>query len=116
MRGRLISATVLIKSFWRNQIYDTNALRFLVLPNREVLFVAPTQLINDCMEIKALTGGLSPATMTTGPAYFTEMCSGSKAGSYFRLIDLVYHSTLGLRVIKKRRRLRRVQEGCLQRR
>ena len=34
--------------------------------------------------------------------YFTEMCSGSEAGSYLRLIDFVYHSTLGLRVIKKR--------------
>jgi len=32
------------------------------------------------------------------------MCSGSEAGSYLRLIDFVYHSTLGLRVIKKRRR------------
>ena len=36
--------------------------------------------------------------------YFTEMCSGSEAGSYVRLIDFVYHSTLGLRVIQKRRR------------
>jgi len=33
---------------------------------------------------------------------FTEMCSGSEAGSYLRLIDFVYHSTLGLRVIKKK--------------
>ena len=32
------------------------------------------------------------------------MCSGSEAGSYFRLIDFVYHSTLGWRVIKKKRR------------
>ena len=31
----------------------------------------------------------------------TEMCSGSEAGSCSRLIDVVYHSTLGLRVIKK---------------
>ena len=31
------------------------------------------------------------------------MCSGSEAGSYFRLIDFVYHSTLGLRVIKKKK-------------
>ena len=31
--------------------------------------------------------------------YFTEMCSGSEAGSYLRLIDFVYHSTLGLRVM-----------------
>ena len=35
--------------------------------------------------------------------YFTEMCSGSEAGSYLRLIDFVYHSTLGLRVIKERK-------------
>ena len=32
-----------------------------------------------------------------------EMCSGSEAGSYLRLIDFVCHSTLGLRVIKKKR-------------
>jgi len=29
--------------------------------------------------------------------------SGSEAGSYLRLIDFVYHSTLGLRAIKKKR-------------
>jgi len=33
------------------------------------------------------------------------MCSGSEAGSYFRLIDFVHHSPLGLRVIKKKRRV-----------
>ena len=33
--------------------------------------------------------------------YFTELCSGSEAGSYLRLIDFVYHSTLGWRVIQK---------------
>ena len=38
-------------------------------------------------------------------SYFTEMCSGSEAGSYLRRIDFVYHSTLGLRVIKKKRRV-----------
>ena len=30
------------------------------------------------------------------------MCGGSEAGSYLRLIDFVYLSTLGLRVIKKK--------------
>ena len=30
---------------------------------------------------------------------FTEMCSGSEACSYLRLIDFVYHLTLGLRVV-----------------
>ena len=36
--------------------------------------------------------------------YFTEMCSGSEAGSFLRRIDFVYHTTLGLRVIKKNKR------------
>jgi len=31
------------------------------------------------------------------------MCSGSEAGSYLRLIDFVYYSTLSLRVIEKKR-------------
>ena len=35
--------------------------------------------------------------------YFTGMCSGSEVGSYVRLIDFVYHTTLGLRVIKKKK-------------
>jgi len=35
--------------------------------------------------------------------YLTEMCSGSEAGSYLRLIDILYHSTLGLRVIQKKK-------------
>jgi len=30
-------------------------------------------------------------------------CSGSEAGSHLSLIDFVYHSTLGLRVIKKKK-------------
>ena len=32
------------------------------------------------------------------------MCSDSEAGSYLRLIDFVYHSTLGLRVKKKKKK------------
>ena len=39
----------------------------------------------------------SNSTVLHGP------CSGSEAGSYLRLIDFVYHSTLGLRAIKKKR-------------
>ena len=35
--------------------------------------------------------------------FFTEMCSGSEAGSYARPMDFVYHSTLGSRVIKKKK-------------
>ena len=35
--------------------------------------------------------------------HFTEMCSGSEAGSHLGLIDFEYHSTLGLRVIKKKK-------------
>jgi len=48
----------------------------------------------------AQTSGLSSQFENN---YFTEMCSGSEAGSYLKLIDFVYHSTLGLRVIKKKR-------------
>jgi len=33
-----------------------------------------------------------------------QMCSGIEAGSYLRRIDFVYHSTLGLRVIKKKQK------------
>ena len=33
------------------------------------------------------------------------MCSGSEAGSYLRLIDYVYHSTLGLVVKKEKQKL-----------
>ena len=36
--------------------------------------------------------------------YFTEMCSGSEAGSYLRRIVFVSHSTLGSRVIKKKKK------------
>jgi len=32
------------------------------------------------------------------------MCSGSDAGSYLRLIDFVSHTTLGFRVIKKKKK------------
>ena len=35
---------------------------------------------------------------------FTEMCSGPEAGSHLRRIDFVYHSTLGLRVKKKKKK------------
>ena len=32
------------------------------------------------------------------------MCSGFEAGSYLRLIDFVYHSTLGLGVITQKKK------------
>ena len=48
--------------------------------------------------------------------YCTEMCSGSEAGSYLRLIDFVYHSTLGLSVIKKKGGFDPRTGGCERRR
>ena len=42
------------------------------------------------------------------------MCSGSGAGSYLRRIDLVYHSTLGLRVIKGLGQALQVRKGLEQ--
>jgi len=41
-------------------------------------------------------------------------CGGSEAGSYLRLIDNAYHSTLGLRVIKKKREDSTPAETCAQ--
>jgi len=40
----------------------------------------------------------------TGQHQSEEMCSGSEACSYLRFIDVVYHSTLGVRVIKKKKK------------
>ena len=42
-----------------------------------------------------------------------RMCSGSEAGSYLRLKDFVYHSTPGLRVIKKKKKVRDGAQGVL---
>jgi hypothetical protein len=38
--------------------------------------------------------------------YLAEMSIGSEAGSYLRLLDFVYHSTLGVSVIKKKKKYR----------
>ena len=43
----------------------------------------------------------------------TEICMGSEAGSYLRLIDFVYHSISGLRVIRKKKRKSGVHAGSL---
>ena len=43
--------------------------------------------------------------------YFTDICSGSEAGSYVRCIDVVFHSTLGLEVIKKKKCCPKVASG-----
>ena len=40
------------------------------------------------------------------------MCSGSDAGSYLRLVGFVYHSTLGLRVMQKKKRNRGGTAAC----
>jgi len=55
-------------------------------------------------------GAIGPRTENK---YFTEMCSGSESGSYLRLIDFVYHSTLRLRVIKKKKRTNSPRTRCL---
>ena len=41
---------------------------------------------------------------TLGGVRGFEICSGSEAGSYVRLIDFGYHSTLGLRIIQKKKK------------
>ena len=57
------------------------------------------------MNVFDVTPTVSVLARRTGENnYFAKMCSGSEKGSYLRLRDFVHHSTLGLRVIKKRRR------------
>ena len=53
-----------------------------------------------------LSGPLSETGLVCrrGGTLFTEMCSGSEAGVYLRLIVVVYHATLGLIVIKKKKK------------
>ena len=48
------------------------------------------------------TEGTYPGKSRFENNYFTEICSGSEAGSYLRLMDFVHHSTLGLRVTKQK--------------
>ena len=43
--------------------------------------------------------------------YFTEMCSGSEAGSYLIPIDFLFHSTLGLRVMIKKKKKSQMQKA-----
>jgi hypothetical protein len=45
--------------------------------------------------------------------YFTEMCSGSEAGEYLRLMDFVYRSTLGLREVKEKKKFDLFVSGVL---
>jgi hypothetical protein len=40
--------------------------------------------------------------------YFTEMCSGPKAGSYLRLIDFGNTQLLGLRAMDKKKKKKKV--------
>jgi len=56
-------------------------------------------LLKFCTEFTILGCSVAPARSNV----FTEMCSGSEAGSYVRLIYVVYHSTLRLRVMKKKK-------------
>ena len=58
----------------------------------------------DICERRPLLGSAGLAEASVENNYFTEMCSGSEAGSYLRVIDFVCHSTLGLRVIKKKKK------------
>jgi len=51
--------------------------------------------------IESLVWSIFARHRTVANNYSTEMCSGSEAGSYVRLMDAVYHLTLGLKVKKK---------------
>ena len=70
-----------------------------------VLTATETQLLHS-VSCPSLQYG--SVVRNAGNTYFTERCSGSEADRYLRLIDFVYHPTLGLRVIHKKKRRRRM--------
>jgi len=92
---------------------EVNPSRSSCRPNRqisELRFTLPDPRIRGCVKgnpkseidrfgLSVRVGGASQFENN----YFTEMCSGSEAGSYLRRIDFVYHSTLGLIVLKKKK-------------
>jgi len=53
---------------------------------------------------KSIVGGRQTSGPRSNWRSFTEMCSGSEAGSYLRRIDFVYHATLVLRVKRKKKK------------
>ena len=48
--------------------------------------------------------GTSPREVAIASPAYRERLTGFQAGSYARLIDFMYHSTLGLSTIKRRKR------------
>jgi len=66
--------------------------------------------LRDRLRTLVQTPNPEPSTLSSAPQAQAQVssnpgpCSGSEAGSYLRLIDFVYHSTLGLRVIKKKKK------------
>ena len=69
--------------------------------------MSPSRILSRSFIRMALICRTFKASIWRRNNYFTEVCSGSETGSYLRLIDFVYHSTLGLRVIKKKKKNRR---------
>jgi len=61
-------------------------------------------VVEACQLPASDVGFSKPTPSTPGVKEPAEMNRGSEAGSYLRLIDFVYLSTLGLGVIKKKRR------------
>ena len=62
-----------------------------------------------CLGVKIFKSNLHPCEVGVSGVrgqrgYFTKMCSASEAGSSLRLVDLVYHSTLGLNEIKEKQK------------
>ena len=55
-----------------------------------------------------------PCTLPFNNNHFTELCCGSEAGSYLRPIHPIYHSTLGSRMLKKKKRRYPAEPGRLQ--
>ena len=60
-------------------------------------------MLHTYMQCHGRSSPSSPPTLTSHN-YFTKVCSGPEKGSYSRFKDFVYHSTLVLRAMKKKKR------------
>ena len=67
--------------------------------------VAPTYTPGRDMSRDAGIQQLLDVPKDAPQGFETEICSSSEAVVYLRLIDCVYHSTLGLRVTKKKKKV-----------
>jgi len=80
-------------------LYPHPAVAMLDTRGVVAVFLSPSPSYSFSLSLIVGNGGLGDDVVARSRT-ITEMCSGSEAGSYLRLIDFCITPTLGLRVIK----------------